>query len=162
MRLPTASQEEIRRSAREIGTALARHFRWFNQLPTQITQVNTNIGSFIFYGLTRSQQASEAAVDGSFITTYEPYSRTLMASSHLPTTEQKTILLEAILNQIGRDLGMTGDALHQRTDPTKDESVLDVAGSRALEIPKAGDPYKTITRPFVVSLTWLYADERHA
>lgn len=162
MALPKASQEEIQRAAREIGQVLVRYFQWHQQLPTKIPQVNTNIGTFLFYGLTRPQQASDQSIDGSYVTTYEPYSKTLMASSTLPTTEQKVILLEAILNQVGRQMGMPGEAISQRMDPTRDESVIDLAGSRLLEIPTAGDPYKTITKPFVVSLTWLTADELHS
>lgn len=158
MSMPSATPEEITRASREIAASLRKVFRWYAATPPQQAIVNTNIGSFIFYGLQKMKQVEQ--IGDAKITEAQPHSFHLTAVSHIPTSTQKALLLEMVAMAAAKDLGAPASAHVDRYDPIDDAlkatRSLIVVSDSLNEQGKRVDPYKEIKEPMVISVYWPY------
>lgn len=154
-KLPKASEREIEKASIQIANALRANLRWhanFTRM-TAVPQVQTNIGTFICYGL--SQPREVAKVGDVAITKAFPHSLNMIAVTKVPTSAQKVLLLEAISMRVARKLGAPADAVVDRKDPTLQQALtIELAKLEHEDRVEEADPYKVVTEPFSISVRW--------
>lgn len=154
-KLPRAGYAEVEKVATQIANALRANMRWHENFTpmTKCPQVGTNIGTWICYGL--SQPKVVGTIGDVQVTKAIPHSLNMIAVSQIPTSIQKTLLIEAITIRVAKLLGAPEDAVVERKDPTTATHLtIELAklehGERAEEV----DPYKQIAEPFTISMRW--------
>lgn len=173
--LPTASEEQINGLVEQLHRVLSSRLRFHDNFAAMrgVPQVNTNIGTFLHYGL--NEPAPIGRIGEITIREARPHSKTLMVCSTVPTSNQKILLIEAVTMRLARRLGAPVDANVDRKDPTRGESVLSgaeqgqigtrldysavrnrVEGELQGEGARHVDPYKTIAEPYLLTVSWSF------
>lgn len=158
--IPRANMDQILIAAGQISNGLNRTFFWHENFSTLArvlkgNQVVTNVGVWVFYGMAEPKVVDQRG--DVQITKAAPHSYHLIASSEIPTSQQKIMLLDLLVAQVSKRLGAPPNAITHRMDPTKgvrEEGKLVQVETQATEKAATADPYKSVREPYVISVTW--------